>query len=268
MCCAMQSIPDLFLGTWKLKHHPGTITKAWDLGYRAFDTASMYKTESEIGRLIENNDKQPIFIISKLWNTSNTLAKITSELDQTLNNLCIDQLDLWLMHNPCDTERETVDKWRIMCGVANECGKVRHLGVSNFGVVELQWLTNDPSVPNPVANQIEMNVMCQQPGVVDFCRRHNITVIGHTPFKFMQKYGIPPVLAELSIKYGVSEHRIALEWYQAKGVSVCVMSTNPKHLHDNLLAIQNDDKSVLTPDDIKLIDSLDQDKPTFRSLDK
>jgi len=96
--------------------------------------------------------REEIFLTTKLNNTDH--KRVAEALEDSLRNLGVDYVDLYLMHWPSSTtpddmkkhydDWDFVDTWREMQKLAGT-GKVRSLGVSNFGIKNLERLLNDPS---------------------------------------------------------------------------------------------------------------------------
>ena len=84
------------------------IKYAVEIGYRHFDCAWLYNNEAVIGQAIkeaimESNGalkRQDIFLTSKVWNTHHSRALVRENLDETLKNLDVDYIDLYLVHWP------------------------------------------------------------------------------------------------------------------------------------------------------------------------
>ncbi len=95
--------------------------------------------------------RDQIWLTTKLDNTWHT--RVAEGIDRSLANLGTDYLDLYLMHWPSSTDpangRKHVegwtftDTWREIQKLAGT-GKVRNIGVSNFGIKNLEILLNHP----------------------------------------------------------------------------------------------------------------------------
>ncbi len=62
-----------------------------------------------------------------------------------------------------------------------ETGKVNNIGVSNFGIKNLEKLLNDPSCKTvPAVNQIELHPNNPSPKLVAYCKEKNIHCTGYS----------------------------------------------------------------------------------------
>ena len=115
-------IPLIGLGTWKSE--PGqvyaAVREAIKIGYRHIDCASIYGNEKEVGDAIrdaiQNNEvtRSELWITSKLWSNCHGKDQVEAALTQSLQNLGLEYLNLYLIHwpvsiNPEKTFAESVD---------------------------------------------------------------------------------------------------------------------------------------------------------------
>ena len=101
-------------------------------------------------------------------------------------------------------------------------GKIRAVGVSNFGVAHLDELAafiashNDSSpppefpLPKPSVNQIEIHPFNTQSAIRAACARHGILLEAYAPLARGMRFG-HPALKELARKHGCSEAQILVK---------------------------------------------------------
>lgn len=123
-------------------------------GYRHIDTAFAYGNEKEVGEGIKASGvpREDIWLTTKLDNPWH--KRVGEAIDKSLENLGTSYVDLYLMHWPSSTDPDDltkhledwdfVDTWREVQKLVGT-GKVRNIGVSNFGIKNLERLLNDPS---------------------------------------------------------------------------------------------------------------------------
>ncbi|KAL2153567.1 hypothetical protein VTH82DRAFT_4722 [Thermothelomyces myriococcoides] len=258
-------IPGIGLGTWQ--SGPGEVGKAVEAalraGYRHIDTAFAYGNEKEVGEGIRASGipREEIFLTTKLDNTWHKRAP--EALKRSLENLGVDYLDLYLMHWPSSTDPDDVkkhypdwdfvDTWREMQKLL-ETGKIRNIGVSNFGIKNLERLLNDPSCKVvPAVNQIELHPGNPSPKLVAYCAEKGIHCSGYSPLGSSDS---PLYKNETIAAIAQSKNRtvqqVLLLWGLKKGWSVLPKSVNPDRIKANF----DLDGWDLTDEEIAKIDSI------------
>ena len=286
-------MPMIGLGTWKSP--PGevyeAVTTALEAGYRHVDCAPIYKNETEVGAALSDSfdaggiRRDDVWVTSKLWNNAHHPDDVRPALEQTLADLQLDALDLYLIHWPVALQPEVdfpespddfvspeaaplTETWAAMEALKKD-GLVRHIGVSNFSVPNLQMILDAGEV-RPEMNQVEMHPYLPQPELVSFAEDHNIPITAYSPLgsgdrpDAMKADDEPtlmanPTINDIADRHGVSPAQVLLQWGVARGTVVIPKSTTPAHIKDNLAAADLN----LSADELATIDNLD---PKYRYL--
>lgn len=234
-----------------------------------------------VGKAIKNSgiDRSKLFITTKLWNNSHKPEDVEPALDDSLRDLGMDYVDLFLMHWPSafesskslfpkDKDGKTatsdisyVDTWKAMEKLV-KTGKTKAIGVSNFSKAEMEKLISEAEIV-PAAHQIECHPWLQQNDFVAWHKEKGIHVQHYSPFgnqneiydagKNMGKLMDDPVLVEIGKKHNKTGAQVALAWGIAKGHSVLPKSKTPSRIASNL---EGDFK--LPEEDVKKIESIDK----------
>ncbi|MEV0622692.1 aldo/keto reductase [Nonomuraea sp. NPDC050404] len=108
-----------------------TVAAALDVGYRHIDTASAYGNEAGVGQAIRESGlaREDLFVTTKLDNSDQGRAR--RALEDSLHQLGLDYLDLYLIHWPVPGQDKRVQAWEAMEQAQAE-GLIRSIGVSNF----------------------------------------------------------------------------------------------------------------------------------------
>ncbi|POS77658.1 aldo/keto reductase [Diaporthe helianthi] len=275
-------MPSVGLGCWMGSPGGGEkvykmVTAALKAGYRHFDTADGYGNEEEVGRAIRDSGipRTEIFATTKLNNTDH--HRVKEAFDRSLKALNIEYIDLWLMHWPQGKQEDGVyrkphqsptyhDTWADMVKIYEDTdkGKVRAIGVSNFGVPILKSLLDTTNVV-PAAVQVELHPCLPSCNLRKFCADKSIIITAYSPIGQPTPDRPSPLLTEESIreiakKHGVSEGQVVLSWGVQHGIVVVPKSENPDRIKANISLVKLDDA------DMKTIDSIHKKPGLHRSL--
>lgn len=156
---------------------------ALDRGINLFDTAEIYgggASERLLGEFMEER-REEVVVATKLWPTRITREGVKKALERSLERLRTDHVDLYQVHwyNPVAPLGRLM---RAMEELWME-GKVKAIGVSNFGVKELEKARSALSHTDIASNQVKYNMVEREveEGLLPYCRREGITLIAYSP---------------------------------------------------------------------------------------
>ena len=236
------SIPAAGFGTWQTPDGctaVSAVKTALCGGYSHIDTAAVYGNEESVGRGVRESlaDRSDLFVTGKLWNTERGYDKTIAAFEKTLQDLDTDYLDLYLIHWPASPSqypnwREiNSETWRALETLYDQ-GKVRAIGVSNFGVSHLEALLEDCRI-RPMVNQIEVHPGQNQTEIVDFCRDHDILVEAWSPLGTGRMLA-NPVLNEIGEAHDKSAAQVCIRWLLQRGILPLPKSVTPHRIAENI----------------------------------
>ncbi len=244
-------MPLLGFGTWQLRGDAAyqAVRDALEAGYRHVDTATMYGNEAEVGRALRDSGvpRDQVFVTTKL--PPERAGKARATIEESVRALGVDAVDLWLIHWPPSRGR-SVPVWRDFVA-ARDAGLTRAIGVSNYGLDEIDELTTATG-ERPAVNQIRFGPSLWDPGLVAGHRERGVVVEGYSPFKTTDLKH--PVLTAIAARHGVDPARVVLRWHLQHEIVVIPKSKTPERISRNadLAGFQ------LTADELAEIDGLRQ----------
>lgn len=234
-------IPAVAFGTYKAADGKSAdvIRAAIGAGYRYFDTASFYGTETYLAEAIRESGipRREFFIASKLWKDEMGYENVKSAFERTLNNLRTDYLDLYLIHWPLpepgykEWRQLNKETWRAMEELY-EAGKIRAIGLSNFLPHHIENILKDCRV-RPAVDQIEYHPGYSQEAVVNYCRERGILVQAWSPIGRSRVLD-EPLVKELAAKYDVSPAQICLKFAVQRNIIPLPKSSSEDRMRENL----------------------------------
>jgi diketogulonate reductase-like aldo/keto reductase len=189
--------PMVGLGTWQAPKGQvrDAVKAALETGYVHLDCAAAYANEDEVGEALEDAfargvaTRADLFVTSKLWNDRRRPEDVRAGLLQTLKDLRLEYLDLYLIHWPVcwrrgtlmqdDADASILECWRELERCVDE-GLIRSIGVSNFSRPKLEELIRDARV-KPAVNQIESHPLLPNTELVRWCQSNDIAVTAYSP---------------------------------------------------------------------------------------
>jgi alcohol dehydrogenase (NADP+) len=286
-------IPAVGLGTFGSDRFTATeiadaVIGAASVGYRHFDCAAVYGNEKEIGISLQEVmgtgiKRDELWVTSKLWNDKHAEGDVVPACRQTLQDLQLEYLDLYLIHWPFPNHHAPgvdvksrdphagpyihenyMKTWRQMEKLA-EMGLVRHIGTSNMTIPKLKLLLRDAKI-RPAANEMELHPHFQQPELFRFCIDNRLAPIGFAPI------GSPtrpdrdrtpedtvdiedPVIVRISQRLNVHPAVVCVKWAVQRGQIPIPFSIHPDQYWSNLKAATTE---PLTEEEMQAIAGIDR----------
>ena len=208
------------------------VTDALNAGYRLIDTAAAYMNEQAVGKAIAKSGipRKELFITTKLWVQDMSYEKAKDAIERSLNNLGLDYLDLYLIHQPMG---DYYGAYRAM-EEAYRAGKLKAIGVCNFYPHVLTDFCETVDII-PAVNQVELHPFFAQEDALKVMKEYGVTPEAWGPFA-EGKHGIftHPVLTEIGKKYGKTAAQVALRWNIQRGVVVIPKSVHLERIKANI----------------------------------
>ena len=254
-----ESVSALGLGTWMMGERPdrrtdeiAALNLALDLGMNVVDTAEMYGNggaEKLIAKAVGHR-RGEMFLVSKVLPQHATRAGTVAACNASLKRLNTNHLDLYLLH-----WRGSVPLEDTLAGFDDltKAGKVRHWGVSNFDVDDMEELIALPGGTNLQTNQVLYNLTRRgiEFDFMPWCRKRRIPTMAYSPIE-QGRLLKNARLKSIAARHGATPAQIALAWVlRQDGVIAIPKAGTPDHVRENAAAAD----ITLTPQDLTDLDS-------------
>lgn len=219
------------------------VVQAVERGYRHIDTAASYQNETQVGNALKNVGvaREELFVTTKLWLQDSNYEGAKAQFERSLNRLQMDYVDLYLIHQPYG---DVHGAWRAMEELY-EAGKIRAIGVSNFGPDRVADLIAFNKVI-PAVNQIEVNPFNQQLQVAPWLQTKGVQPEAWAPFaEGRNNLFYHPVLQAIGEKYGKSIGQVILRWLVQRNIVTLAKTVSVERMKENLAVL---DFSLSEPD--------------------
>lgn len=231
-------------------------------GINVIDTAESYRgSEEVVGKALQQLDRSQVFLVSKFLPEHATPDQERLSLQRSLKKLGTDYLDLYLLHWRADA-----DLYQAVMGLEalKKEGLIRHWGVSNFDVADLEDLLKVPDGANAFANEDLYNLTSRgvEYDLMPWQAARGIGFMGYSPFHAVGwRYLHPtPLLEEIGAAHQVTAYQVMLAWItRNNNVLTLPKASSAAHVKDNIAALAID----LSTEELRLIDR-DFPKPTHK----
>lgn len=254
-------VPAIGFGTYNAKGGDNLqmIKDAIEVGYRYFDTASLYGTERALGQAIKESGlpREAFQIATKVWIDEMGYENTKEALERSLSRLQTDYVDFYLIHWPKANEEDSewktrdLETWRAMEEMVEE-GKIKAIGLSNFLPHHLDNILEHCRI-KPVLNQLELHVGYSQEAAVAYSKERGIQVQAWSPFArgVLEEH---PLVQRLAGKYGKSPAQICLRFLYQKGIMPLIKASAKERMLQNMDIFD----FVLEKEDVQMLECMPQ----------
>ena len=182
-------------------------------GYRLLDTALNYGNEDAVGRAVRDADvpRDELVVTSKLPGRHHGYDEAHRSIDETLANLGLDHVDLYLIHWPNPSVDRFVETWKAFVDL-RDSGKVRSIGVSNFTPEHLDRIIDATGVA-PAVNQVELHPYFPQASLRAFHAERGIVTESWSPLAKQSELLTEQPVTDAAAAHGVSPGQVVLRWH-------------------------------------------------------
>ena len=293
-------IPQIGFGLWKIAPDDcaDVVYAAIKAGYRHLDSASDYGNEKAVGEGIKRAlddglcQRSDLWVTSKLWNTYHAKEHVSLALEQTLSDLQLEYLDLYLIHFPIALEFVPFDTryppewvfdpdvespmmkaskvplsetWSAMEKMHRQ-GLTKHIGVCNYTSGLLHDLMSYAK-RKPDVLQIESHPYLTQERLIRLAKHYGLAVTAFSPLGASSYFELDmaqegesvlnaAVVKKIADRVGKTSAQVVLRWGIQRGTSVVPKSSRVERMKENLDIFDFE----LSAEDMRSISVLNQNR--------
>jgi 2,5-diketo-D-gluconate reductase B len=220
-------------GTYPLKGDVlrAAVDAAVAAGYRAFDTAQMYRNEADTGAALAGCGvpRDHLCITTKVEPANFTEQSFLPSVEASLKALRISDVDILLLHWP-PADGDIVPSLRLL-QQAKDRGLARNIGVSNYTAAMMRLAKSTVDAPL-VTNQVEFHPLLDQSKLLAAAAETGIPLSSYCSVARGEVFKYP-LFAEIGAGYGKSAAQVVLRWILQTGVPINTMSTKAENIRAN-----------------------------------
>ncbi|KAK0336927.1 hypothetical protein LTS02_010608 [Friedmanniomyces endolithicus] len=264
------SMPSIHLGVYLMNGSEAStaVKHALEAGYRAVDSAQMYRNEKQVGKSILDYLKahpeikrEDIHYTTKLASNSD-YARARRSISQSVKECGLGYIDLFLLHSPYGGKQARLDSWRAVEDAIKD-GEVKTGGVSNYGEKHIsnaalmsrkldELFASSPRI-KPAVNQIEVHPFNTRSNLTAYCQQHDIVVEAYAPLARALRMKHPTIVS-LAKKYGCTSGQLMVRWSLQHGYVPLPKSVRKERIIENSQV----GGFEISAEDVKAMDGLDE----------
>lgn len=240
-----ETVPRLGQGTWQMAETPAlrkaeiaALRLGIELGMTLIDTAEMYASggaEELTGEAIAGR-RDDLFLVSKVLPSNSSRKGTLTACERSLKRLRTDRIDLYLLHwRGSPPLSETLDAFEEL----QQAGKIRHWGVSNLDLNDMQELARDPRGKACATNQVLYNLTRRgiEFDLLPWQRKQQQPIMAYSPIEQGRLAGHKG-LKEIAGRLNAMPAQVALAWLLRQDNVISIpKATAEQHVRDNHAAL-------------------------------
>ncbi len=255
-----ETVPALGQGTWHMGDDAATrneeiaaLRLGLDLGLTLIDTAEMYgegRAEELVGEAVAGR-RDEVFLVSKVYPHNASRRGALAACERSLARLRTDRIDLYLLH------------WRGQVPLADtaavfeelrRAGKIRHWGVSNLDLADMEELWALPGGAEAATDQLLYNLTRRgiEADLLPRLRERGVPVMAYSPIE-QSRLLQDRRLKDFAKRAAMTPAQVALAWLLSKNDIVAIPKTSRRQrVKENAAALEH----PLAPDQLEALGRL------------
>ena len=241
-----EQVPAFGLGTWNIgdskaqrAEEIATLRAGLDAGATLIDTAEMYgdgRSEELVGEAIAGR-RDEVFLVTKVYPHNASRKGVPAACERSLKRLKTDRIDLYLLHWRGSVPlAETIDAFLAL----QKAGKIRHFGVSNLDLSDMQEWCQAPGGGALAANQLLYNLARRgiEWDLLPWLQDKRVPVMAYSPIDPARLLK-DSKRAGFAKRHGMTPAQAALAWLLSKEGVIAIPKTGSRErLRENLGALE------------------------------